>query len=152
ILEFGAQVAAGVLFDPDLEGLVEGGRRDAANHLAGLLPVLVETDLLAGFPANQTPRWLGKERDARGQPPGLGSRSLFFRLRFLLLAGLDIGRMAVEFRVFERRSAGVIEDGEVALVDVLAESGSTPLHLLVEDAAAQRAREDDVFYIRGIEP
>ena len=59
--------------------------------------------------------------------------------------------MAVELGILELARAGVVEDGEVALVDVLAEPRAAPLHLLVEDGAAQRPDEDDVLDVGGIE-
>ena len=86
-------------------------------------------------------------------PTGLGGvvASGFLGLAWLARRLLDVGGMAVELGVLELAGAGVVEDREVALVDVLAEPGAAPLHLLVEDGALQRAHEDDVLDVRRIE-
>ena len=59
--------------------------------------------------------------------------------------------MAVELCVLQLAGTRVVEDREVALVDVLAKARAAPFHLLVEDGAAQRANENDVLYVRRVE-
>ena len=83
-------------------------------------------------------------------PTGFGVASSPFFFLGVLLSGrslLPVGRMAVELGVLELAGAGVVEDREVALVDVFAQPRAAPLHLLVEDGAAQRAHEHDVFHV-----
>src|SRR5882672_10691665 len=58
--------------------------------------------------------------------------------------------MPVKFGVFKRAGADIIPDREESLVNVFAQPRAAPLHLFVENRAAKRAGEHDVFDIRGV--
>ena len=151
ILEFGAQILPRVLADPELQQVA--GRRggDAADHLPRLRAVFLERDPAAVREADVALRLRDEDRDAVAHRL-LGRLDRLPALRLRGAGGpLDVRRVAVELRVFEAAGAGVVEDHEVALVDVLAEPRAPALHLLVEDRALQRAREGDVLHVRRIE-
>ena len=58
--------------------------------------------------------------------------------------------MAVELGILETAGAGIIEDSEIAFVDVFADPGTPAFHLFIKDGAAQGADKDDILYIRRI--
>ena len=74
--------------------------------------------------------------------------SWFARLAIPAFGGLLDDR---QFRILELAGARVVEDCEVALVDVFAESRAASLHLLVKDGAPQWTHENDILHIRRVE-
>ena len=143
--QFLAQLLAALLVDPDGQQLIEALGGDIQDEFARLLGVFLEGNLAAIGQANVTVGRRDDDGDAFAY--GLWGGVLILLLGFGLWQGslLLVGGMPVKLGVFELARAGIIEDGEVALVDVLAESGAAPLHLLVEDGAAQRPDKDDVL-------
>ena len=73
----------------------------------------------------------------------------FLRLGLWQRPLLLVGRVAVELGVFQAAGPGVVEDREVALVDVFAEPRAATLHLLVENGALERARRRRCSSRRG---
>src|SRR5262249_20121742 len=150
VLQLCSEVTPRGFVDPQLQKIRKTRWRNTTNDPFGLLPIVIERDLAA---VRETHVAL-LPRDDHSDPVAHGLLRGFVRPFLRLGCGLwllSVRRVTVELRVLEVSSTNVVEDCEVTLVDVLTESSSAPLHLLVEDGAAERTCKDDVLNVRRVE-
>ena len=117
-----AHVGAGFLVGPKIEQVLKLRRRDGANHVPRLLAVFVEGNLAAICEADE-PLTAGAVQRDNLRDVNLARRGWRWPAARRLLLGacrcLEVRGMAVELGVFEGAGIRVVENREVALVDVL---------------------------------